>query len=193
MAESSVRKVDALVIGGGIAGLQAAIDLGDQGFHVLIVEKEPSIGGRMISLSKVFPTLDCASCICTPKMAAAAHHDNIDIMTYAEVRKVERKNGTFTAKVEQKPRYVIEDDCIGCRLCEYACPVYLEHEFEGRLGARKAVYIPFSNAIPQVAVLDPDHCIMCGLCAKACPTNAIDYTQQPEEIVVEASSVIVTT
>ena len=193
MAESSVRKVDALVIGGGIAGLQAAIDLGDQGFHVLIVEKEPSIGGRMISLSKVFPTLDCASCICTPKMAAAAHHDNIDIMTYAEVRKVEKKNGTFTAKVEQKPRYVIEDDCIGCRLCEYACPVYLEHEFEGRLGARKAVYIPFSNAIPQVAVLDPDHCIMCGLCAKACPTNAIDYTQQPEEIVVEASSVIVTT
>jgi heterodisulfide reductase subunit A len=185
--------VDGLVIGGGIAGLQAALDLADQGLTALIVEKEPSIGGKMIALSKVFPTLDCASCICTPRMAAAAHHPNITILTYTEVKQVRRAAGGFEAVVLKKPRYVKEDACTGCRLCEYACSVEVPHEFEGNLGARKAIYVPFSNAIPQVALLDVDNCILCGQCEKACPTGAVDYLQQPEEITVHAGIVILAT
>jgi heterodisulfide reductase subunit A2 len=190
---SEIRKTDALVIGGGIAGLQAALDLADQGFEVVVVEKNPSIGGKMIGLSKVFPTLDCASCICTPKMASAAHHDNITLLTYAEVSKAERFDNRFRVRVTQKPRFVVANDCIGCRLCEYACDVLVEDEYEGNLGARKAIYIPFSNAMPQVAVLDIESCTLCGRCAKACPTDAIDYLQEPEEIEFDAGTVILAT
>jgi heterodisulfide reductase subunit A len=185
--------VDALVIGGGIAGLQAALDLADQGLTALIVEREPSIGGKMIALSKVFPTLDCSSCICTPRMAAAAHHENITIMTYAEVEQLQHLDGGFKASVLKRPRYVKEDACTGCRLCEYACTVELPHEFEGNLGMRKAIYVPFSNAIPQVALLDVDNCIFCGRCEKVCPTNAVDFLQEPERITVEAGAVILAT
>jgi heterodisulfide reductase subunit A len=184
---------DGLVIGGGIAGLQAALDLGDQGFKVLIVEKEPSIGGKMIALSKVFPTLDCASCICTPRMAAAAHHENITIMTYSEVKQTRRVGAGFEATVVKKPRYLNEADCTGCRLCEYECPVILPHEFEGDLGMRKAIYVPFSNAIPQVALLDVENCIFCGRCEKVCPPEALNFLQEPEEITVEAGTIILAT
>jgi heterodisulfide reductase subunit A len=184
---------DALVIGGGIAGLQAALDLADQGFRVLIVEKQPSIGGKMIGLSKVFPTLDCCSCICTPRMAEAEHHPNVTIMTYTEVRRIRREEGGFTADVVKKPRYVDEDKCTGCRLCEYACTTEVPHEFEGNLGVRKAICVPFSNAVPQVALLDLDNCILCGRCERACPTGAIDFLQQPQEVVVRAGTIIVAT
>jgi len=184
---------DALVIGAGIAGMQASLDLADEGFKVLLVEREPSIGGKMIALSKVFPTLDCSSCICTPKMSATAHHENITVMTYAEVQNIQRAGSGFEASVLQKPRFVIEKDCVGCPLCEYACPVYLPHEFEGNLGVRKAIYVPFSNAIPQVALLDIENCIFCGLCVKACPKGCIDFLQEPEEVTVEAGTVIQTT
>ena len=183
---------DGLVIGGGIAGLQAALDLADQGFKVIVVEKEPSIGGKMIALSKVFPTLDCSSCICTPKMAAAAHHENITILSYSEVKETARSGNGFKATIIKKPRYIREDDCTGCRLCEYACPVDLPHEFEGNLGARKAIYVPFSNAIPQLALVDLPNCILCGRCERACPTKCIDFLQEPEEITVEAGAIILT-
>jgi heterodisulfide reductase subunit A len=184
---------DGLVIGGGIAGLQTALDLADQGFKILIVEKEPSIGGKMIGLSKVFPTLDCASCICTPRMAAAAHHENITIMTYTDVKNVKSTDKGYKTSVIKKPRFVDEKDCIGCSLCEYACPVYVPHEFEGNLGARKAIYIPFSNAIPQVALLDIGNCIFCGKCEKACPAGAMRFLQEPEELIIESDVIIVTT
>jgi heterodisulfide reductase subunit A2 len=184
---------DALVVGGGIGGLTSALDLADQGFQVAVVEREASIGGVMIALSKVFPTLDCASCITTPRMAAAAHHPNIEILTYTEVDSITREGSLFRANLTKKPRYVDENLCIGCRQCEYVCPVDVPHEFEGGLGARKAIYVPFATAIPQKAVLEADDCMLCGSCEKVCPTHAVDYFQQPEEITVTAKSVILAT
>jgi heterodisulfide reductase subunit A len=186
-------QADVLVVGGGISGLQSALDLADQGFRVVVVEKEPSIGGKMIALSKVFPTLDCASCITTPKMAASAHHNNISILTYTEFKSLEGSPGSFVARAVKKPRYVDEDACIGCRQCEYACPVSLPHDFEGGFGARRAIYVPFSNAVPQKALLDMENCVLCGKCERVCPADAVDFAQQPEELTIEARAVIVAT
>ena len=170
---------DVLVVGGGIAGLQTSLDLADRGRKVLVVEKEPSIGGKMIALSKVFPTMDCASCITTPRMSSAAHHDNVDIWVYSDVEELTPDPaGGFSATVRRRATYVDEDACIGCRLCEYACPVEVPHDFEGRMGARRAAYIPFGTAIPQLALIDADDCIYCGKCEKVCPTDAIDFAQQ---------------
>ncbi len=190
---SGKKTADALIIGGGIAGLQAALDLADQGFRVVIVEREPSIGGKMIALSKVFPTLDCASCITTPKMAAAAHHENIEILSLAEVRSLAPDGDGFDARILLHPRFVREEDCIGCRLCEYACDVEVPDDFEGGLGAHRAIYVPFTNAIPQVALLEPEHCIVCGKCVDACPTGAVELDQEPREIEFSAGAVIVAT
>jgi heterodisulfide reductase subunit A len=184
-------RADAIVVGAGIAGLQAALDLADRGRKVVVVEREPSIGGRMINLSKVFPTLDCASCITTPRMAQAAHHDGITALTFAELEALREAGDGFVATIVKKPRRVREADCIGCRRCEEACPIYLPDDFEHGLGAKKAISIPFTNAIPQLPVLDLDHCTLCGACARACPTDCIDYGQRPERIEVEAGAVIV--
>jgi heterodisulfide reductase subunit A len=190
---SPTINVDVVVVGAGISGLQAALDLADRGYQVAVVEKEPSIGGRMISLSKVFPTLDCASCITTPKMAASAHHQNISILTYTELDGIEGESGAFHVSATRKPRYVDEDACTGCRQCEYACPVSVPHAFEGGLGARKAIYVPFSNAIPQKALVDLENCVLCGKCERICPANSVDFSQQAEEIVIDARAVIVAT
>jgi heterodisulfide reductase subunit A len=184
---------DALIVGGGIAGLQAGLDLADQDFKVAIVEKDSSIGGKMIRLSKVFPTLDCSSCITTPKMAAAAHHENITIFTYCDLQSLQRNGDTIAAAIRQKPRYVDELKCIGCRQCEYECPVYVSDPDQGGFSARTAIYIPFSNAIPQIAVRDVDNCILCGKCEKVCPTQAVDYFQEPEDFMIEARTAILAT
>ncbi len=189
----NTKVVDVLVLGGGIGGLQAAVDLADRDLKVLVVEQDTSIGGKMIGLSKVFPTLDCSSCITTPKMAEAAHHDNIEIMTYAELDQAEKGPSGFQVKVRQKPRYVVEKDCIGCRLCEYVCPVQLPDAFESGQGARRAAYIPHSNAYPQCALIDIDNCIFCGRCIKACPTDAIHFSQGPEVIDVRAGAIVMAT
>jgi heterodisulfide reductase subunit A2 len=184
---------DALIVGGGIAGLQAGLDLADQDFKVAIVEKDSSIGGKMIRLSKVFPTLDCSSCITTPKMAAAAHRENITIFTYCDLQSLQRNGDTIAAAIRQKPRYVDELKCIGCRQCEYECPVYVSDPDQGGFSARTAIYIPFSNAIPQIAVRDVDNCILCGKCEKVCPTQAVDYFQEPEDFMIEARTAILAT
>jgi heterodisulfide reductase subunit A len=188
-----MHQFDALVVGGGIAGLQSALDLADQGFTVAVLEKDASIGGKMIRLSKVFPTLDCASCITTPKMAAAAHHENITIFTDCDLKSLARIDNMLTASVVQRPRYVDPEKCIGCRQCEYGCPVYVPDEEQGGFTWRKAIHIPFSNAIPQIATLDVDNCSLCGKCAKVCPTDAVNYFQQPQALTITAKTAVMAT
>ncbi len=185
------RHKDAVIIGGGIAGLQSALDLADQGYKVAVVERQASIGGRMISLSKVYPTLDCASCITTPKMSAAAHHENIELLTYTEVNSITPGPNGHTVVVTRKATYVNADKCIGCRLCEYACDTEYPDDFEQGLGAVRAISVAFTNAIPQKAVLDADYCLACGLCLRACPTDAIEFDQQPRQETIHADVVIV--
>ena len=186
--------VDALVVGGGIAGMQTALDLADQGYQVALVEKEASIGGKMIALSKVFPTLDCCSCITTPKMSSVAHHKNIQLFTYCEIQSVIESEAGFQAKILQKPRYVNIDACTGCRLCEYDCPIDVPNLFDMNLGARRAIRVPFSTAVPQKAVLDMDNCILCGKCEKVCPVEGcIDFTQTAQTFHIDARAVVLAT
>ncbi|HMK07810.1 MAG TPA: CoB--CoM heterodisulfide reductase iron-sulfur subunit A family protein [Anaerolineales bacterium] len=182
--------VDALVLGGGIAGMQAALDLADQGFVVALVERQPTVGGKMITLSKVFPTLDCCSCITTPKMSAVAHHPQIRLFTYCEVESLEETPAGFRARLVQKPRYVDSAECTGCRVCEYACPVTVPSVFDRGLGAYRAIHVPFSTAVPQTAVLDMDNCVLCGKCEKACPAGAVDFTQQAEPFEIEGKAIV---
>jgi heterodisulfide reductase subunit A2 len=193
MGSQQSLRYDALVVGGGIAGLEAALNLAEQGFSVAVVEKDASIGGKMIRLSKVFPTLDCSSCITTPKMAAAAHHPNITLLTYCELQSLARRGDEVVAAIRQKSRYVDVGKCIGCRQCEYQCPVLVPDEEQGGFAARKAIRIPFSNAIPQKALIDPENCILCGKCAKICPTQAVNYFQEPEVFPLTAGTAVVTT
>jgi heterodisulfide reductase subunit A2 len=184
-----------VVVGAGIAGMESALSLASQGFKVLLVEKKASIGGNMIALSKVFPTLDCSSCITTPKMSEASHNDNIEIMTYTEVTGIKKQGKNFSITLLKKPRYVDEKKCIGCKKCEDVCPVYVKHEFERMTGARKAVCVPFTTAIPQIAVLDPATCMRCGKCYDVCPTEpkAILYDQGSEEVNITTGAVILAT
>lgn len=192
-AEIERKHADVLVVGAGIAGLQASLDLADQGYSVILVERKPSIGGVMISLSKVFPTLDCASCITTPRMASAAHHPNIDLFTLTEVQSIVPEGNGFAASLVKQPRFVEEDKCIGCRRCEAACSVYVPDEYDYGLGVRKAISIPFTNAIPQYPVLDEETCMLCGACAKACPTQCINFLQEPRRVEITVQAVIMAT
>ncbi len=184
---------DALIIGGGYAGMEASLTLGDSGFNVLLVEKESSIGGHLIQISKVFPTTDCAGCITTPKMAAVPKHPNVDLLTYTEVTNVEKVGSKFRVKLLKKPRYVDEAACIGCGRCEDVCPVLVPKEYEYGLIGRKAVYIPFEMASPKIALVDLDNCIMCGRCERECPKDAINFLDEPKELTVETWSIIIAT
>ena len=186
-------QVDALVVGGGIAGMQTALDLADQGHQVALLEREPSIGGKMIQLSKVFPTLDCCSCITTPKMSAVAHHDNIQLLTYCDIQSINTNQGGYVLQVVRKPRYVNVDACTGCRQCEYVCPIDVPSPFDLEYGVVRAIRVPFSTAVPQKAILDIEHCLLCGKCEKACPVDAIDFTMQPEEFKIETDAIILAT
>ncbi len=189
----------ALVIGGGIAGIQTALDIADAGFAVDIVEKKPTIGGKMTQIDKTFPTLDCAACILTPKMVDAAQNENIDIFAYAEVEKVQGFVGNFTVTIRKKARYVNPDLCTGCGLCTEKCPQKkAPNEFNLGLDNRRAIYIPFAQAVPKIATIDADYCTMlktgkCGVCSKVCTAGAIDYKQQDELVTREYGAIVVAT
>ncbi|MBR6740340.1 MAG: CoB--CoM heterodisulfide reductase iron-sulfur subunit A family protein [Clostridia bacterium] len=189
----------ALVIGGGIAGIQTALDIADAGFKVDIVEKKPTIGGKMSQLDKTFPTLDCAACILTPKMVEAAQNENITIYSYSEVESVGGFVGNFDVTIRKKARYVNESICTGCGLCTEKCPVKnVPNEFNLGMDSRRAVYIPFAQAVPKVATIDPDYCNMlkngkCGVCARVCTAGAIDYKQTDELIEQKYGAIVVAT
>lgn len=194
---------DVLVVGGGIAGIDAALTLANAGKHVYLVEREPTIGGHMAQFDKTFPTLDCAACILTPKMTAVRSHRNISLWTYSEVRQVEGYVGNFTVTICRKPRYVLEDLCVGCLECIQAC-VYKQAKvpdtFNLGLGKRKPIYIPFSQAVPQVVVIDPETCIefKSGKCKKTCveicaERNAIDFHQKEEIRTIQVGAIILAT
>lgn len=196
--ESPVVK-RALVIGGGIAGIQAALDIAEAGFPVDIVEKNPTIGGRMAQLDKTFPTLDCSACILTPKMVDCAQNEKIDILSYSEVEEVKGYVGNFKVKIKRKARYVDETKCTGCKVCMEKCPSKKGlNEFNMNLDNRTAIYIPFAQAIPNVAVIDPEQCIKlntgkCGICQKFCGVGAINYEMKDEFIEREYGAIVVAT
>lgn len=191
---AKILEFDTLVVGGGIAGGETALNLANIGYKVLLVEKELSIGGKMILLSKVFPTLDCSACITTPKVSEIARHPNITILTGAEPLKITKKGPHhFEALILQKPRYVNVPDCTGCQLCEEACPVSITDEYQYGLVGRKAAYIPFSIASPRAAAIDIENCTLCGACERVCPTQCIDFTQTEEHISVKVKSVVLAT
>jgi heterodisulfide reductase subunit A len=189
----------ALVIGGGIAGIQAALDIAEAGYKVDIVEKEPTIGGRMAQLDKTFPTLDCSACILTPKMMDAANHPNIKIYSYSEIEEVSGFVGKFEVKIRQKARSVDAKRCSGCGICTEKCPSRnTPSEFDMGLKKRGAIYIPFAQAMPKVPVIDREHCLKfktgkCGICSKVCPAGCIDYDQKDEIITERYGAIVVAT
>ena len=187
-----------LVVGGGIAGIQAALEIANSEHKVYLVEREPSIGGHMAQFDKTFPTLDCASCIFTPLLSAVGQHPYIELLSYSEVVEVSGYVGNFKAKIRKKARYVDEDKCTGCGVCMEKCPWKAASEFDEGLTQRKAIYIPFAQAVPNVPVIDTEHCAYflkgtCRACEKFCGPKAIDFEQQDKEVEVEVGAVIVAT
>lgn len=188
------KSFDVLVVGGGIAGQEAALNMGDLGYTVLLVEKDLSLGGKMLQLSKVFPTLDCAACIATPKVSETTRHPNVTLFTNSEVRGITGDpGGSFAGTLVKHPRYIDEKACTGCQDCEEACPVVVRDQYQYDLVGRKAAYIPFSIASPRIASIDLDNCILCGACERVCPADAVDFTQEEEQIRITVKTVILAT
>jgi len=189
----------ALVIGGGIAGIQAALDIADAGYPVVLVERTPSIGGHMAQYDKTFPTLDCAACILTPKMVDCASHPLIDIWSYSEVEEVGGFVGNFEVKIRKRAKSLDESKCTGCGLCLEKCPVKgVSSEFDENMGTRRAIYRPFPQAVPNKPVIDREHCRVfngekCGVCQKMCPAGAINYDQQDEVLTEKFGAIVVAT
>ena len=189
-----------LVVGAGIAGIEAALKIANGGHKVYLVERAPSIGGHMIQLDTTFPTLDCSECIMTPKMTEVGHHPNIELLAYSEVEEVSGSVGNFKVKVRKKARYVDESKCVGCGVCEEKCPWKTDSEFEEGLAKRGIIYIPFAQAIPNVATIDKDRCVYiesggkkCGACMKFCEADAVDFNQTDQFIDLEVGAIILAT
>ena len=187
-----------LVIGGGIAGVEASLDLADKGYKVYLVERRPTIGGNMALLYKVFPTNDCAPCILAPKTAYANMHTNITLLTNSQVANVQGHVGNFQVKVQREPRFVEENKCTGCAACVEKCPAKAPNEYFAGMGKRKAIYIPFPQAIPRKAMIDAEDCLyfqknVCRVCEKICPAGAINFEQKPETIDLNVGAIIVAT
>jgi len=187
-----VRK-SCLVIGGGITGIQAALDLAEEGFDVYLVEKNPSLGGHMAQLDKTFPTMDCSLCILSPKMSSIVHHPKIHVFANSEIKQVSGNVGNFKVRITVKPRYVIDKLCNGCGECAKVCPIEVPNEFDQNLGSRKSIYIPFPQAVPLIYTIDIDHCIKCYKCVDVCGLAAIDFAQEREEVEIEVGTIIVAT
>ncbi len=201
----------ALVIGGGVAGIQAALDIADAGIEVILVEKTPSIGGHMIQYAEVFPTLDCPQCILAPKMVDAGQHPNIKLVTSAEVTRVSGEAGNFEVEILQQARKVDHVACTGCGICWQKCPEKLPSEYEAGTAERSAVYIPFAQAIPAKPVIDTEHCRyirhlawvegetpgkrppQCRICERLCPASAIDWEEQPHVLTERVGAIVVAT
>jgi heterodisulfide reductase subunit A len=190
-----------LIVGGGIAGITAALELADAGNHVYLVEREPSIGGHMAQLDKTFPTLDCSACILTPKMVDVGQHDNITLLTWSEVEELDGYLGNFTATVRKKAKYINEEHCTGCGICIEKCPAkVLDEVFEAGMGERKVIYRPFPQAVPKYPVIDKENCIYfirgkCKACELFCPTepNSIEFEQKDEILKLEVGNIILAT
>ena len=187
----------ALIIGGGIAGIRAALDIADAGIEVYLVEKSPSIGGKMAQLDKTFPTLDCSLCILTPLMNEVSKHRNIKLLTNSEVVDVKGRVGSFQVKIKRKARYVDVEKCVACGMCSEKCPVSgIPDDYNCGLSSRRAIYKPYPQAIPNAYVIDPEHCLkvtrgICGVCEKICPAKAIDFNDKDTEIDVEVGVIII--
>jgi heterodisulfide reductase subunit A len=189
---------EVLVIGGGIAGIQAALDLAEQGLRVHLVEQSPSIGGRMAQLDKTFPTNDCSTCILSPKMVDCARHPGIILHTYSEVQEVDSEEGAFAVRVLKRARYVDENSCTGCGECALKCPRKVLDDFNLGLSERRAIYLAFPQAIPLIMTIDPEECIRvtrgkCGLCETVCPASAIDFQQQDQVLKLKVDAIVVAT
>ncbi|SDU51437.1 tungsten-dependent benzoyl-CoA reductase-related protein bamE [Desulfobacula phenolica] len=187
--------IDVMVVGGGISGIQAALDLANTGFSVYLVDKAPAIGGKMSQLDKTFPTNDCSMCIESPKFIECSRHPNIEILSYTEVESIKGKAGDFKVTLTRKPRYIIEDRCTGCGTCVEVCPVKVPDEYNQNLSLNKAIHIYFSQAVPLITYVDPDTCLYlqdekCNICIGACQNQAIDLNQREETIQVEVGAVI---
>jgi len=187
-----------IVVGGGIGGIQCALDLADTGFYVYLLEKSHTLGGTMAHLDKTFPTNDCSTCMFSPKLAQVADHANIEIVPLSRLLDLQGEPGRFTARVEKKPRYINEEKCITCGQCAEKCPKKVPDEFNGGLGKRKAAFLTFLQAVPLKYALDPETCLYltkkkCGLCKEICPTQAIEFDQKPEIITLDAGAVVVST
>ncbi|MDY2625869.1 MAG: CoB--CoM heterodisulfide reductase iron-sulfur subunit A family protein [Coriobacteriales bacterium] len=188
----------ALIVGGGIAGCQAALDIADAGYEVTVVERTPSLGGKMVMLDKTFPTMDCSACICTPKMSEVGNHPNITVRTLADIEKVEGYIGNFEVTIREHAKYIDYDKCTGCGACETKCPMKVPSEFNQGMSDRKAIYKPFAQAVPAKPTIDPEHCRMltagkCGLCSKICPTGAIKYDDEDRLVTERFGAVIIAT
>jgi heterodisulfide reductase subunit A len=194
----------ALVIGAGIAGIQASLDIANSGYQVVLVDRQPSIGGHMAQLSETFPTLDCSQCIMTPRTVEVGHHENIKLYTYCEIARIGGAPGDFTVKIRQKPKYVNWDACTGCGVCQEKCPWKAPAEFDRGLGVRKAIYTLSPQAVPNKPVVNPDVCVRlqsiakgekakCGACLKFCPTNSIDFEQKESFVEERVGAIVVAT
>lgn len=193
-----MTKKSVLVIGGGIAGIQCSIDLANMGFKVYLVEKSPSIGGKMAQLDKTFPTNDCSICILAPKMIECAQHENVTLLTYSEVVRVRGNLGDFRIRVIRKTRYIDEQKCIGCGECTLKCPVKVDDEFDMGLRKRKSIYLPFLQSVPRVYTIDKNYCLYltkgkCGVCKKICRTDAIDFDQKDRHIELRVGAIVLAT